>query len=700
MPIPLIPNNSNITNPHPLNSIKFILHKLFIFYIDSNDTESNLIIDITYKLSKMILPQYLNLKLSQKCEYLTSNFKNFTNIMIQNGAYTNFTYSLSDNNSTEYYLILAFSKYIPPGSLLTLQFFPSLIINSNGESYNITPDSLTIELEEFIIYSPEIKLIMNGVQTINSNMTTSLQYLIIFQNFLDSQSPNAIFTSSLIQMITILRYLKINYPLNLINYFASKNADFSANADVLPNHFENIFGSLYKYSSDDIKAPNKMGLYNVSPYYLDNIGVKLEMLIILVLLGCIVSKTLKYKDKFNKIAEYIISKLAIILTWNFTLSYFIVNYINFIFYGLIQLISVNTKIDNPANIIIAIFSLIFWLIPFFTAIAAIKTFRHHHVKIISEDLSKNNPYYLEQNCSILFKEYNRNTLSQLLFLTFYMIRCGLVPFIIIFFDEYPLGQISAMLLLNIIIIIYIIAVRPLNRFALMIQYIGNEVLFLVANLVIFVFAIFDYLDYLEVMVRTNIGWLIYGVDGCIIIWSTIFSIYFIFYTLNVILNKLKSTELYSSTRRYKATKINISEQQISVLEDTSKLRILPINSSTLGESLDIKKNKFKSRRRKSYCLDNIAKITIKPQNDLKVIDLQEKTENNIINYENDNLDEIFNTLNTKFIKDDIISKKKLSKESSDSCILDEYKIEIEPNSVYINKNIDTIRLKKFNFNEF
>ena len=127
-------------------------------------------------------------------------------------------------------------------------------------------------------------------------------------------------------MIRLLRFLEIDYPQNVLMIF---NANLPT-ADIIPN--VNI-----NEDSRDGTLPQIFLNYGISIYIFNNNGNNLIEAVSYWFIGVIslilVKKFRNYQGKYVKI---VLILLSIIFIWNYTVSYFLSNYLTFAFYSFLS----------------------------------------------------------------------------------------------------------------------------------------------------------------------------------------------------------------------------------------------------------------------------------------------------------------------------------------------------------------------------
>jgi len=89
----------------------------------------------------------------------------------------------------------------------------------------------------------------------------------------------------------------------------------------------------------------------------------------------------------------------------------------------------------------------------------------------------------------------------------------------------PLIPTTLISFFNCVIIWYILYFRPLKSSVTVTQFLGNEIFLLVSYVIAIIFAIFDSMDYTDVEVRTNLGWVFYGSLYSLLAWNTVFTLH-------------------------------------------------------------------------------------------------------------------------------------------------------------------------------
>jgi len=349
---------------------------------------------------------------------------------------------------------------------------------------------------------------------------------------LASQSPSFVSIVGLSEMMQYIRYLRIYYPQKLIDLFEELNS----NPLSLPINIEMPEGFYEKFP--DRVLPDVFEYYELDSSFLLNYWDTLVTLVIIsgVLLGLVL---LKYSTE-NKYKTFssVIGKILKKVKWNLLLMYFCSSLGEIAFYGVLDL---RTILLDSALAIVSFFLII---VAFFgLAVVVAKCF----MIALARKKSKDEKEF--EGFEILFDGCKDGSWGQLMYMFVMFSRQIICNLVIAGPDGAPLAQAIVLVIFSLMMSVYCIFYRPLKDIWEMIITVISELLLLVVNICVLIYAVLDHNNFVSENCRDKMA-------EIIIIISSIFSICAIVFM--AIQLAVMLFELVKNIRRLKAQGKSIS----------------------------------------------------------------------------------------------------------------------------------------------
>lgn len=377
---------------------------------------------------------------------------------------------------------------------------------------------------------------------------------------LNSKSPGFLSIIGLSEIIQYLRYLRINYPPKLKQFFYELAPDYLS----LPIDYEVPIGFEKDFGSHDL--PDVFTEYEVDSSFLLNYWDTLMSLVItigLALLFLVAKCFMKGYEKVNKVLD----KVLDVLKWNLPLMYFCTSIGDIGFFAILDLKT--TKFDSPGAIMSFIASIIALIL---TAMVLIKSFS------IALSFKKKQKEQEFQGYEILYKECKSDSMARVLYITALFSRDFLFNLVIAAGDKAPLFQAAFLLIFSLIMCGYVVIFRPLKELQELLVTLFNEILLLIVNVCVFILAVYDAVESDNQHSREMMGEVIIKI-------SLIFGFLAIIFMIVQII--LICIEIYQTIQTYRAKGItSVSGVIKAFIQDFFSEEKLESKSGELGSGLE------------------------------------------------------------------------------------------------------------------
>lgn len=297
-------------------------------------------------------------------------------IRISDFQKSEFNYSLNPNSNLSFLITLTTSKRFVASPLLTLtlNLKEEFLIMNN---LYLLQKEASISLMEYYALSETEKEMMNSVNGQSkaaSTVATSSGYASFF---LSSGSPLFIQGLMMIEMIFCLKYIGINYPENAKLVFKNKE-----------NNPKLIFQVDFDEKAEDTSVlPKLYQDYNVSPYFLENVGENLCQIVALILISTLILLATPYetdkavKMSFFKKALFFVKN---VLVWELCLFFILLSLQKIVFFmasdWMFQPVNLLYRLLNSIPSFLISVIILLWLLHL---LAKIKVF--HKLKQLQEE---------------------------------------------------------------------------------------------------------------------------------------------------------------------------------------------------------------------------------------------------------------------------------------------------------------------------
>ena len=253
-----------------------------------------------------------------------SLYKNKTTVSIENITTSSFNFSLIYEKTADVFLIhlqdLTFS--ITNSPQMTINLNPPTSILLQFPSIQLTTYTLLTTIKYFYYIDSSTISIINSTAKATNDLTTGLSKTFVANIAISTGSVTFINLMVSMETIRMLRYLEISYPDNVLAIF---NANLPT-SDIIPNVY-------LDENSEDGTLPAIFANYNISLYVFNNNGNLFIEAVFYWFVGVIVlffvRRLRNYKKKYVKLLLILSS---IIFIWNYSVTYFLSNYLGFAFY--------------------------------------------------------------------------------------------------------------------------------------------------------------------------------------------------------------------------------------------------------------------------------------------------------------------------------------------------------------------------------
>ena len=263
---------------------------------------------------------------SSNYSLIYNKYINKTNITIDGVSNSSYTYSITQVDDTDIYMI-DFNNVT-----CSITNYPLMHVNLNPPSnitslYNVllSTSELQNNFQYYYYITPSTWKTINQTTEAASTMENVVAKTYVVNNIMSAGS--AVLFLCLVSMDTIrfLRYFEVNYPANVLSMFQSS----LPTADIIPNFYLDV-------DPKDGSLPDIFNNYGVSMYSYNNNGNTIVEGTSYWLFGVLTLVFVhKFKEIRNKYFKLFLILLSMVFIWSYSLSYFLSNYISISFYTLL-----------------------------------------------------------------------------------------------------------------------------------------------------------------------------------------------------------------------------------------------------------------------------------------------------------------------------------------------------------------------------
>ena len=375
-----------------------------------------------------------------------------------------------------------------------------------------------------------------------------------------SSNPAALFLISLGKMLQYIRYMNIKYPPKLTLLLLNQNTISINFGPDLPQSVVKKF--------PDYPLPTVFERYGLPSDFIVNFWEAISTLLIIaiiIVISSIIAKHTYLNVKFRVI--HILSKrIKNITKWDFFLLVFCSNFDGIAFFSALQLQTVHFNspiavISSASCLLLNIFA-IYLLIKLMHIII---TTRSTKAKVACvnkafQAFSKAAPKVKDgYTFGLLIKKFKDKYLLQQSCMFFFLLRVYFFNAIIGYLYEFPLVQSSLILSLNVLMLIYLAAMRPFKETFDFIQLFVNELIIAVVNINVLIMAILDHQNKEAPELRVSAG-------NVIIISNIIFNSVAIVFLVSDIVQRLRRVRHYMKESKFQGRRVSVAKVLLTMLE--------------------------------------------------------------------------------------------------------------------------------------
>ena len=460
-------------------------------------------------------PPYATLKSSSDPQTFILTFSNkmaiTPDILTQN-----IEFSLTNADPSDYYLLQITAQ--PDGKTfrITFNFTKDMgietltvtftnrkaIIDKNGLIIN--QDSVSAQTIRFTFFNFGEKAATDSITTAGSGVSNAALTSSIGM-FISGGAGGLLWSFlGLFQIVNYLIFLNVNYPYNVVVFF--KLFSVSSFEGMVPNPIEYLFPTIYEQMQEGLPSPLKFSDNDMDGLFLNNAGSTLAAWIaVIVIYGFV--KIILFVFRTNGRLNKIITKFKEKFEWGIPYDAMIGTYPDLLIASCLQLNNMDfttsiNKVSSIAALIVG--GLCFWA-PFAVTVAL----ESSSSVLGSEYHEKRHGALYEQfeikypsNVSPETAYYRRNFLA-FVFLRKITYFCGIV-----LAYDIPILQMIITSCSGLVLLIFMIRVKPYRTKRDAWMNIGSEVLLVLIHLVIFIFAVDDMTMMMSHTQRKNVGWVV------------------------------------------------------------------------------------------------------------------------------------------------------------------------------------------------
>ena len=325
------------------------------------------------------------------------------------------------------------------------------------------------------------------------------------------------------KMLTYMRYLQINYPKRLLTVLNSVNGTFLS----LSFGFPMPSGIQRHFVQHPL--PAKFGDYGFDSSFLINYWPILTSMILVLALITLLSILLSLTKKKPSLHQ-LISRLSIIIKWNFFLMVFCTNFDGITISSSLEFKTFSVgSAARLCSLIICLAVNIAAIVNFYFIFYIIRDLRNTHHKQTSEQLPSSAQSNGWKKFQIYYKGSQTTSFAQHIFMLPYLVRFYLFYSIVGFLYYYPLLQTILIFCLSGSFLFYMVAKKPFVSRLVKYQCLTDESFLLCINGLVFGLALLDHLGIQNKRIRSGLGDMVIVLN---IILNVLDNIYLIGYLYN------------------------------------------------------------------------------------------------------------------------------------------------------------------------
>mgnify|MGYP003878022987 CR=1 FL=1 len=425
-------------------------------------------------------------------------------------------------------------QYYPPRSLLKVTIdLDTIDFNSNSyQQFRIVEKAATIQLKEIYPFSKaEKQFIASSSGSTNAGGSTVAAIQAVSSIAQGALSMSLIRMQMVGEVVQLLRFIAIQWPPNVAEYFATSNIDPSS--IVIPVDFTGRIND--PLEDRNCSMPRVFDEYEVSPFFTQNFSNELSNLLIWVssiaggsLILTLLKKGLKRladRPDLKKIdrnkrkclyhlahlvpkADRLMNRIDNSTLMGFLLIFVLSIYQAGLLWSLLNIRYSSVLVEPPTDYTQASLALgIIFFIFNLALLAWVSTVLIKNLKHLTQTEDDQNPAQEERlkNYQALFDDFNRQQRLQVLFIPLSLVRSLLVVATISLMAFSPIAQITLVWSANTAFILYMIIYRPLKVKWMRIMTLIIEILTYGCITLAFVLGIVDHFANIDATTRDEVG---------------------------------------------------------------------------------------------------------------------------------------------------------------------------------------------------
>jgi len=352
---------------------------------------------------------------------------------------------------------------------------------------------------------------------------------------MNSGSPSSALLAGLSSMLQYIRYMKINYPPKVQMLFV-----VSAGSPISLGFDFNIPDSVAK-KLDDNKLPDVFEKYDINSNFVNNLwDFLMTLLLILVVMGVFwLLKFMVSAKKYPRI-HLVLSKILGAMKWNVPIMMVCSSSGDIFFYASLQIRS--SHLNSFSEIICFCVGIVMMASVFVILVIGLKILKNFRDQERDSDWA-----YKWKGYEILYEEYEEKSIWSLSYMILFIIRGIIFNLTLANLFNFPLIQCIIINITNVLMLGYLLYLRPLKNFLNLVQLFVNEGLVNIIGVSIIILAIMDKAGINGQSTRVSVG------DAIYLVIKVFNTFGLVFMGLGLLLFLIF---MYKTWRHLKAQKIN------------------------------------------------------------------------------------------------------------------------------------------------
>ena len=310
---------------------------------------------------------------------------------------------------------------------------------------------------------------------------------------INSNNPSSALLAGLSSMMQYIRYMKINYPPKVqMLFLVSADAPISLGFDF------DIPSSIKKHLID-APLPDCFEKYDINSNFVSNLW-DFMMSLVLVLMIIFVLAILKCMTSGFTRINGIVSRVLQVLKWNFPLMMICGSSGDIFFYATLQLRSSPfTSLSSTICCIVSIVMMILVVLLLIIAFKIVKTIHRRRQNPAAQETSH------WKGFEILYVGYEEKSFFSLGYMLLFILRGIIFNLTLAMLFDYPLIQCGIINVCNVVMICYILYLRPLKDLLAQVQLWINEGLINILSVSVLILGILDQTGVTREATRVGVG---------------------------------------------------------------------------------------------------------------------------------------------------------------------------------------------------